>query len=221
MKITVLCLFPEIIQHYCSVSIPKRIIEENGVELVLINIRSFAEGTHFRCDEKPFGGGAGMLMQVEPIARALESLEEISKPLLVPSPDGRRFLQSDAEYYAKRNSILLLAGHYEGIDARIKDLYSCDVVSLGDYVLSSGELACLNIIDSILRLQENGINKESLVEESFTEGLLEHDQYTRPSVVRNLAVPDVLLSGHHKNIEKWKEKNRELKTKLFRPDIAR
>ncbi len=219
MKITVLSLFPQIIAQYCSVSMPNRIIADRDIELELIDIREYASGVHRHCDDKPFGGGAGMLMMTGPILRALDALPEKPNTLIIPSPDGRLFTHADAKYYARQSNITILAGHYEGIDARIKQLYTCDVLSIGDYVLSSGELASLVVIDAFLRLHTGALKEESTQEESFSIGKLEQDQYTRPAIIRNLRVPETLTSGNHKMIQKWKIANRNRKSKIYRPDV--
>jgi tRNA (guanine37-N1)-methyltransferase len=250
MKYTVLSLFPEIIDAYFKSSIMAKAVERGIIAYRSINIRDFAFDKHHTCDDAPYGGGAGMLMLAEPLGRALEAagarksfLHAGSEPcsqagtaeeapaseaaagrrnrVIYLSPSGKPFCQALAREFAGEESLILLCGRYEGIDQRIIDLYVDDEVSVGDYVLSSGEVAALAIIDASYRLVDQVIKVESLKEESFSGGLLEYPQYTRPEMYATIQVPEVLLSGHHENIRRWRLEKRIEKTLALRPDLIR
>jgi tRNA (guanine37-N1)-methyltransferase len=229
MKFTVLTLFPEIIEAYFKASIMGKAVERGIVDYSLVNIRDYALDKHHSCDDAPYGGGAGMLMLADPLGRALEAAGagDAGKRVVYLSPSGRPFSQAAARSYAACDELVLVCGRYEGIDQRIIDLYVDDEVSVGDYVLSSGELASLVLIDAVYRLLEGVIAGESLEEESFSgagedragECLLEYPQYTRPELYQGLAVPPVLLSGHHANIRRWRRERQVEKTLAVRPDL--
>jgi tRNA (guanine37-N1)-methyltransferase len=239
MKYTVLSLFPEITDAYFATSIMAKAIGRGMVAYRSVNIRDFALDKHKTCDDAPYGGGAGMLMLAEPLGRALEFAGARRRSLpLVPdlgpaagrggpprviylSPSGRTLTQELAQELAGEEELILLCGRYEGIDQRIIDLYVDDELSVGDYVLSSGEVAALAVIDATYRLVDQVITPESLEEESFSGGLLEYPQYTRPEVYAMLQVPDLLLSGHHENIRRWRLRKRVEKTLALRPDLIR
>jgi tRNA (guanine37-N1)-methyltransferase len=228
MKFTVLTLFPQIIEAYFASSIMARAIKKGVIQYQIINIRDFAQDRHNTCDDAPYGGGPGMVMLPEPLGLALEAAgarrktepdsESPKKRVIYPSPSGRQFNQSLASELALERELILICGRYEGIDQRIIDLYA-DEVSVGDYVLSSGEVAALAVIDTTYRLVDNVIRADSLYEESFSGGLLEYPQYTRPEVYDNIKVPDVLLSGHHEQIRRWRLEKRVEKTRKVRPDL--
>ena len=220
MKFTVLSLFPEILDGYFQSSLMKKAVERGLIEIEFVNIRDFALDKHKTCDDIPYGGGAGMVLKPEPLASALDSVGAGRKRTLYPTPSGRLFDQPTAREFAKEDELVFICGRYEGIDQRIIDEYVDDEVSIGDYVLSSGEIASLVIIDAVYRLREGVIKARSLEEESFSEGfLLEYPQYTRPEVFRDRSVPEVLLSGHHKNIADWRLQQSIEKTKRLRPDL--
>jgi len=220
MKYSVLTLFPEIINAYFANSIMAKALSRGIIEYEAVNIRDFALDKHHTCDDAPYGGGAGMLMLAEPLGRALEAtLLSGKKRVIYLSPSGRPFYQGLAEELAAEKELALICGRYEGIDQRIIDLYVDDEISVGDYVLSSGEVAALAVIDSTYRLVDQVITPESLNEESFSSGLLEYPQYTRPEIYANLKVPEVLLSGHHENIRRWRLEKRVEKTLAVRPDL--
>ncbi|MDR0316332.1 MAG: tRNA (guanosine(37)-N1)-methyltransferase TrmD [Treponema sp.] len=223
MKYTVLTLFPEITDAFFATSIMAKAIQRGIIEYQAINIRDFALDKHKTCDDAPYGGGPGMLMLPEPLGRALETAKNSERPsrTIYLSPSGRPFDQALARELAAEQELVLLCGRYEGIDQRIIDLYIDDEISVGDYVLSSGEVAALAIIDATYRLVDAVITPESLEEESFSNGLLEYPQYTRPEIYDTLKVPDVLLSGHHENIRKWRLQQRVEKTLRNRPDLIR
>lgn len=219
MKFYVLTLFPEIVESFFTASIMAKAVERKLVEYSLVNIRDFAHDKHNSCDDLTYGGGAGMLLMPEPISLALDYVGAKTKRVLYPSPSGKLFTQSYAKELSNEKELVFLCGRYEGLDQRVIDEYVTDEVSIGDYVMSSGEIASLVIIDCVYRLLEGVISEASLLEESFSDGLLEYPQYTRPSIFRGQAVPDVLRSGHHENIRKWRLKMRLRKTWLNRPDL--
>lgn len=219
MKFTILTLFPEIVEAFFSSSIMKKAVDKGLIEYNLVNIRDFALDKHRTCDDAPYGGGAGMVLKTEPLALALDSVKASDIRTVFPTPSGVSYTQKIAEELAQEKEIVLICGRYEGIDQRIIDLYVDDEVCIGDYVISSGEIASLVVIDSIYRLCDGVITQESLEEESFQGKLLEYPHYTRPEVFRDIKVPDILLSGHHANIEKWRQEKRLEKTIKNRPDL--
>ena len=227
MKYTVLTLFPEITGAFFASSIMAKAVQRGIIEYRAINIRDFAPDKHKTCDDAPYGGGPGMLMLPEPLGRALESLGAAKKPgrgemrVIYLSPSGRPFTQALARELAGERELALICGRYEGIDQRIIDLYVDDEISVGDYVLSSGDAAALALIDATYRLVDQVITPESLEEESFSGGLLEYPQYTRPELYDTLKVPEVLLSGHHELIRRWRLTQRVEKTMRYRPDLIR
>jgi len=230
---TVLSLFPEIVDAYFATSIMAKAIEKEIIGYRSINIRDYAIDKHHKCDDPPYGGGAGMLMLPEPLGRALDSVlsagadtspnDSVPKKARVVylTPSGKTFNQEYAQALASEQEVILICGRYEGLDQRIIDTYVDDEISVGDYVLSSGEVAALTVIDAVYRLVDGVIKGESLAEESFSGGLLEYPQYTRPELYGNLRVPEVLLSGHHEQIRLWRLRKRVEKTLRFRPDLIR
>ncbi len=201
-------------------SILKRAREKNLFELSVVDIRPFAENKHKKCDDYPFGGGAGMVMMAQPIASAINFLDpnrEAKRYYM--SPQGETFCQAKAESMSKLERVILLCGHYEGVDQRVLDKYFDGEISIGDYVLTGGELGAMVVVDALSRLIDGVIDSESLKDESFTDGLLEYPQYTRPSVFEDMKVPDVLLSGNHAEIEKWRRKMQVEITAKKRPDL--
>ncbi|MDR3335857.1 MAG: tRNA (guanosine(37)-N1)-methyltransferase TrmD [Treponema sp.] len=235
MKYTVLSLFPEIADSFFAASIMAKAVNRGILAYQSVNIRDFARDRHHTCDDAPYGGGAGMLMLAEPLGLALESVGVRRKPappaaageglrrkrVINLSPSGRPFNQDLARELAQEEELVLLCGRYEGIDQRIIDLYVDEEISVGDYVLSSGEVAALAVIDATYRLVDSVIKAESLEEESFSGNLLEYPQYTRPEVYDTLRVPEILLSGHHENIRRWRLQKQVEKTLALRPDLIR
>jgi tRNA (guanine37-N1)-methyltransferase len=219
MTFYVLSLFPQIVEQYFSASILGKAVERDLIRLVSVDIRDFATDKHRSADDTPYGGGAGMVLMAEPLGRALDSVGAAARRTVYASPAGRRFTQGVAAELAREEELVFVCGRYEGIDQRIIDLYVDDELSIGDYVISSGELSTLVIIDAVFRLREHVISRESLEEESFTDGLLEYPHYTRPEVYQGQRVPDVLLSGHHANIHAWRHGRRVEKTKRYREDL--
>ncbi len=225
MKVTVLCLFPDIIEGYCKESVIGRAINDDRFNLRVINIRDFSDNKHKRVDDYPFGGGCGMLMQAEPVFRAYEFIkDELSENhrVFCTSPWGRTFDNSYAKEISTFEDIVIICGHYEGIDQRVLDLIVTDYISIGDFVLTGGELAALVIIDAAARFLEGVLgNDSSSHNDSFSEGLLEHPQYTRPAVWRGIEVPEVLLSGHHKKVAEFEHKMSLETTLKYRPDLLK
>jgi len=223
MKYTVLTLFPEITDAFFANSIMAKAIKRGIIEYKSINIRDFATDKHKTCDDAPYGGGPGMLMLPEPLGLALKAAigdSHLLKPRVIYlSPSGRPFNQELARELSAEKELILLCGRYEGIDQRIIDRYVDDEISVGDYVLSSGEVAALAVIDATYRLVDSVICADSLTEESFSGGLLEYPQFTRPEVYDTMKVPEVLLSGHHEQIRIWRLEKRVEKTLRQRPDL--
>ena len=219
MHITILTLFPEMVIPFFTSSIMKRAVDKGIITYSIIDFRDFAEGVHHKCDDIPYGGGAGMVIMPEPLSKALDSIDAKGKRVVFPTPSGRLLTESYSEDLSKNDELVFICGHYEGVDQRIIDEYVTDEISIGDYVLSSGESASIVIIDALFRLIDGVIASESLEEESFTSHLLEYPQYTRPERYCNKSVPDVLLSGHHRHITQWRNDKRIEKTMHSRPDL--
>ncbi len=223
LEFFVLSLFPEQVFSAVNHSMIKRAMEAGIIKLNLINIRDFTTNKHKQADDYPYGGGAGMVMMAQPVYDAFLSVKpNISEntPVIYMSPQGKRFEQGDACKIAESEKVVILCGHYEGIDQRVIDEIVTHEISIGDYILTGGELAAAIIIDSASRLVPGVLNKEhSHIEESFSRPLLEYPHYTRPPVWLGKNVPDVLLSGHHKKIEDWRMEQSLLRTKARRPDL--
>lgn len=221
MKFTVLTLFPEIPRAFFESSIMAKAVERGIIAYDLVNIRDFALDRHHTCDDATYGGGAGQLLLPEPLGKALDSVEAYKKTkhVIYVTPSGKPFTQKKALELSQKEEIVFVCGRYEGIDQRIIDTYVDEEISIGDYVMSSGELAATVMVDAIYRLVDGVITEESLDEESFSDGLLEYPQYTRPSVYKGMAVPEVLTSGNHEEIRKWRLKKRLMKTLANRPDL--
>ncbi len=219
MKITVFTLFPEMVEPFFCSSIMKRAVEKGIITYKIINFREWAEGVHQKADDIPYGGGAGMILMPDPISKALESIGAKGKRVIFATPSGKPLTEKYAEELSKEEELVFICGHYEGLDQRVIDEYVTDEITIGDYVLSSGETASLVIIDAVFRLIDGVIAAESLDDESFTNGLLEYPQYTRPPRYCTKSVPDVLLTGHHGHITQWRCDRRLEKTMLNRPDL--
>ncbi len=223
MKFHVLTLFPEMVEFGLNQSILKRAKEKRLIDLNVANIRDYAFNKHRQVDDYPYGGGAGMLMQVEPIVLAFEDIVTKSgyRPkVLYMSPQGEVFTQELAKELATEEELIFLCGHYEGVDERALEILNARSVSIGDYVLTGGELPAMVMIDAISRMVDGVLtNEESADYESFEDGLLEYPQYTRPKEFRGMEVPEIMLSGHHKNIERWRRKESIRRTLQRRPDL--
>ncbi len=220
MKFDVLTLFPEMFKSLDE-SIIGRAKEKELIEINLINIRDFSKDKHKKVDDTPYGGGAGMVMMPDVVYDAYKSVKDESAKVIYMSPQGKKLNQKKVEELAKEEHLIILCGHYEGIDQRVIDKIVDEEISIGDYVLTGGELPAMVLIDSVSRYSEGVIAEESREEESFSNGLLEYPQYTRPEVFEGIRVPEVLLSGHHANIEKWRKEKALETTKKKRPDLLR
>lgn len=219
VRFDILTLFPEMIEGMINSSILKRAIDKKLIEINIINFRQYSTNKHLTVDDYAYGGGAGMLISVEPIHLALKDIEGFEKAYkILTSPSGKIFNQQMAERLSQNNHFIIICGHYEGIDERINN-YIDEEISIGDYILTGGEIPACAIVDAISRLIPGVISDDSTTGESFTMGLLEYPQYTRPPIYDGKAVPDVLLSGHHAKIEKWKRYQALKKTYLRRPDL--
>ena len=220
MIIDILTLFPESFS-YLNESIIKRAKEKGILTINIIDIRSFSKDKHKKCDDYPFGGGAGMLMCAQPIYDAVKSVQKDSSKIVLPSPSGQIFNMNLAKNLAKEDHLIFICGHYEGIDQRIIDIFNPLEISIGDYILTGGELASMVIIDTLIRQIDGVITKESLDEESFNNDSLEYPQYTRPQNFMGHIVPEVLVSGNHQQISDWRKKQSLKKTKNIRPDLIK
>ncbi|QEK12034.1 tRNA (guanosine(37)-N1)-methyltransferase TrmD [Crassaminicella thermophila] len=220
MRIDVLTLFPKMFEDPLGESIIGRAREKDILDINIINIRDFSNDKHKKVDDYPYGGGAGMVMQAQPIFSALEAINARDCKVIYMSPKGKTFNQHIAKELAKENKLIFICGHYEGIDQRVIDYWVTDEISIGDYVLTGGELPAMVVIDAVARLIPGVLGQEeSYIDESFYSGLLEYPQYTRPSEFRNLKVPDILLSGNHKKIDEWRKLQALNITKKNRPDM--
>lgn len=219
MRIDILTLFPEMFVPL-KTSILGRAVEKGILEIVVTDIRNYTLDKHKKCDDSPFGGGAGMVMMAQPIASCIESVDPNHEAIrYYTSPKGQKLNQNLVKELAQNKRILILCGHYEGVDQRVLDLYFDGEISIGDYVLTGGELPAMVITDAVARYVDGVISSDSLSQESFSEGLLEYPQYTRPQEFMGLKVPDVLISGNHAEVDKWRaEKSLEI-TKKLRPDL--
>jgi len=223
MRIDILTLFPEMFAAFLGTSIPKRAAEKGLVSYHLTNIRDFAVDKHQSVDDKPFGGGPGMVMMCQTLFDAVEHVKQqdaVAPQLILLTPQGRRFDQTLAQEMATRGRLMLIAGRYEGVDQRIVDGLAPLELSIGDYVLSGGELAAMTVIDAVVRLLPGALGAEDgAADETFADGLLEYPQYTRPREFRGMAVPEVLLGGDHAAIAAWRHQQRLQRTQQRRPDL--
>lgn len=223
MNFYIMTLFPDMIMQGLSTSITGRAMQKNLIQIEAVNIRDFTTEKHGQVDDYPYGGGAGMVMQAEPIYRTWEAITSRigKKPRVVyMTPQGSVFHQGMAEEFAKEEDLIILCGHYEGVDERVLEMIVTDQVSIGDYVLTGGELPAMVMVDCISRLVPGVLNNHVSAEfESFHENLLEYPQYTRPEEFMGRRVPDILLSGHHANIEQWRKEQSIKRTRERRPDL--
>ncbi|MFK9092410.1 tRNA (guanosine(37)-N1)-methyltransferase TrmD [Bacillus salipaludis] len=224
MQIDILTLFPEMFSGVLGQSILQKAAEKSAVAYNVVNFRDFADNKHSTVDDYPYGGGAGMVLKPQPIFDAVAALKEKAKSkqprVILLCPQGGRYEQKKAEELAKEEHLIFICGHYEGYDERIREHIVTDEISIGDYVLTGGELGAMVVVDSVVRLLPEVLgNQESHMKDSFSTGLLEHPHYTRPADFRGIKVPDVLLSGNHKLIEEWRNKEALRRTLLRRPDL--
>ena len=221
MKITILTLFPEMFTAL-SQSILGRALKSGKFSVDIVDIRDYTEDKHLKCDDYPFGGGAGMVMMAQPIGSAIEAVDPDHKARRIYlSPKGKTFRQEKVFELVEEEHLVLLCGHYEGVDQRAIDLFIDEEISIGDYVLTGGELPAMVVADCVARYVEGVLSPESLVQESFSENLLEYPQYTRPVEYRGLTVPEVLRSGNHAEIDKWRRAQAEAITRKMRPDLLK
>jgi tRNA (guanine37-N1)-methyltransferase len=222
MKIDIITLFPEMLEGPLGHSIVKRAIDKGLAEVRFFQLRDWSNDKHNRVDDYPFGGGAGMVMKAEPLAACIDELCQTTNydEIIFLTPDGQTLNQNMANELSLKNNLLMICGHYKGIDQRIRDLYVTREISIGDYVLSGGELAAAVLADSIIRIIPGVLGDEtSALSDSFQDGLLDAPCYTRPAVFRDLSVPEVLLSGHDAKISAWRHEQSVQKTKERRPDL--
>ena len=221
MNITVLTLFPEMFAPLKE-SIIGRAVNSGKININIVNIRDYAQNKHLKCDDYPFGGGAGMVMMPQPVGSAIDAVDpEHRAHRIFMSPRGRTFSQKIAVELSAKQDILLLCGHYEGVDQRVIDLYMDEELSIGDYVLTGGELPAMVVCDCVARYVDGVISGESLKDESFASELLEYPQYTRPAVYKGISVPEVLLSGNHGEVDKWRLEQSLDITRKNRPDLLK
>lgn len=232
MKISIITLFPEVFDPILNTSILKRAQQKGKVAFELVNLRQFGEGKHKVVDGKPYGGGAGMILKADVLARALQDTttkrigrrktEDTRQKIILTSASGTPYKQSKAEEYSKLNHLIIICGHYEGVDQRFADKYVDEEISIGDYVLTGGEIPTMVITDTVVRLIPGVLEKpEATKNESFSDTLLEHPQYTRPEEFEGIKIPQVLLSGNHKKIAEWRTKKALEKTKKIRSDLIK
>ena len=218
MKFDILTLFPEMFEPI-KTSIIGKATEKGIIDINLINIRDFSEDKHNKVDDTPYGGGAGMVMKPDVVYSAYNSIKAEDAKVIYMSPQGKKLNQKKVEELSKENHLIILCGHYEGIDQRVLDKIVDEEISIGDYVLTGGEIPAMVLIDSVSRYIDGVISNESVSEESFSNGLLEYPQYTRPEVFMGEKVPDVLISGHHENINKWRRQESLKNTLKKRPEL--
>ena len=226
MRIDILCLFPEMFDSPLNQSIVKRARERGLVDIVIHNIRDYTHDKHRTVDDYPYGGGPGMVLKPEPIFEAAETIKQqlgvTEMPIILLTPQGRLFSQSVAQELALYPHLMLICGHYEGLDERVCEYLATDEISIGDYILSGGELAALVVVDAVVRLIPGVLgSQDSARSDSHSNGLLEYPQYTRPRVYRGWAVPSVLLSGNHGEIAQWRRRQAILRTATRRPDLLK
>ncbi|MHC4619127.1 MAG: tRNA (guanosine(37)-N1)-methyltransferase TrmD [Planctomycetota bacterium] len=223
MRVDILTLFPEMFESPLGHSILKRAREAKVVEVVLTNIRDFTTDKYRKVDDKPYGGGAGMVMMAQPVFDAFEHVRKLAGErgrVVLLTPQGQKFTQQKAMELSREKRLILISGRYEGFDERIRVGLDAEQISVGDYVLSGGELAAMIIVDAVVRLLPGALGDEdSAIDDSFSEGLLEYPQYTRPEVFRGMKVPDILLSGDHGKIAEWRKQQARERTRKWRPDL--
>lgn len=222
MEIDILTIFPEMFDPILNISMLKIAQEKGLVKIRVHNLRNWSRDKHKKVDDRPFGGGPGMVMKIEPIYYALENLRTEDSQVILLSPQGKLFKQKYAEELSKKKHLIFICGHYEGIDARVRTYLVDEEISIGDYILTCGELPAMVVVDAVVRLIPGVLGcKESLFEETFSQGILEYPQYTRPAVFKGWKVPEILLSGNHKKVEEWRRKEAMRITRKKRPDLWR
>jgi tRNA (guanine37-N1)-methyltransferase len=220
LQIDIITIFPRMLDGFLRESMMKRAAERGAVRMNAVDLRDFTDDRHRTTDDRPFGGGPGMVMLVEPIFRAVEAVRTAAARVILMTPQGRRFDQKVARELSTHSHLVVICGHYEGVDERVRDALVDDEISIGDYVLTNGALAAAVVVDAVVRLLPGVVGGEGAVEqESFSTGLLEYPQYTRPAEFRGMKVPDILLSGHHADIARWREEQSRQRTRERRPDL--
>lgn len=218
MRIDILTLFPEMFQNFTTESIIKRAIDKKIVEVNIIDFRKYSNDPHQKVDDTPYGGGSGMVLMCQPIYDCIESIKTKDSKVIMLTPDGNVYKESIAYNLATEKHLILLCGHYEGFDERIRSIVDMEI-SIGDYVLTGGELPAMVVADSVIRLVDGVIEKESHLIDSFNDSLLDYETYTKPADFRGMKVPDVLLSGDHKKIDEFRRNSRYNRTRERRPDL--
>ena len=224
-QIAVITPVPDVIDTFITNSILRKAVERNAVKFHIVNLRQFGRGNYRQIDDTPFGGGSGMVMMAEPLIKAIEHTMDLiggseEVQVIYPSPQGETWSQKAANQTSKVKKLIVICGHYKGVDERVIDRYGIREYSLGDFVITSGEIPAMVMVDSAVRLIPGALNTlDSALTDTFTHDLLDHPHYTQPREIEGLRVPDVLLSGHHKEIETWKQGQREKRTKERRPDL--
>ena len=227
IQIAVITPVPDVIDTLIQNSMLRKAVEKRVVELHTVNIREFGIGNYRQIDDTPFGGGSGMVMMAEPLFKALDKATDLvggtdNIRVVYPSPQGKTWDQKFAEDMSKQQKIIMICGHYKGIDERVIEKYVTDEYSIGDFVMTSGEIPAMVMLDSIVRLIPGTLNTlDSALSDTFTQGLLDHPHYTQPRMVEEMPVPEILLGGHHEKIESWRQGQRERRTKDKRPDLWR
>lgn len=221
MKISILTLFPDMFEGFVQTSIIKKAVLQKLVEIEFVDMRSYTEDKHNRVDDYPYGGGAGLVLLCQPVVSAIKDIRTENSLVIMMTPQGKTFNQKTAyDLSIESKHLILVCGHYEGFDERIRDYVDLEI-SIGDYVLTGGELAAMVISDAVIRLVDGVITKESHEDDSFSDGLLEYAHYTKPREFEGKSVPDVLISGHHENVRKFRLKSSLEKTLKFRPDLLK
>jgi tRNA (guanine37-N1)-methyltransferase len=222
IRVDVVTILPEMVAEALDHSIIKRARESGVADIRVINLRDYATDRHHTTDDTPVGGGGGMIMKIEPVAAALDALQGLNHPcrIILTEPRGEVFTQEKARELAREEHLIILCGRYEGVDERVREYLVTDEISIGDYILTGGELPALVILDAVVRLQPGALGDEIATEkDSFSDGLLEYPQYTRPREFRGWAAPDILFTGHHAAIEKWRRTQQLVRTRETRPDL--
>lgn len=220
MKIDIITIFPQMLAGFLGESMMKRAAQQGAVQFNPIDLRDFTDDRHRTTDDRPFGGGPGMIMKAEPLFKAIESIRTPESRVILMCPQGRPFKQSIARDLSRESHLILVCGHYEGVDERVREQMVDDEISIGDYVLTNGALAAAVVVDAVVRLLPGVLGGEGAADqESFSDGQLEYPQYTRPADFRGHPVPDILLSGDHARIAKWREEQSKARTRDRRPDL--
>lgn len=220
MKIDILTLFPKMFDGFLNESIIKRAIEKELVDINIHDIRDYTLDPHKKVDDYGYGGGYGMVLMPEPVVRAIEAYKTEESKVILMCPQGVKYTQKKAMDLKSEKHLIIVCGHYEGYDERIRNFVDMEI-SIGDYILTGGEIPAMVVVDSITRLIDGVIEKESYINESFNDNLLDYPVYTKPQEFRNLKVPNVLLSGHHKNIDEWRKNESLKRTRIRRPDLLK